>query len=630
MTIPAFVDYSPATPITASFLNPVATAVFGALGDASNNPPTTAADVLANLGLSSSVGAGGASKIGFDGTTLDQQFLARVNRVVDTIAALAGLNPAVYTRAFATGYYAASDGGGGAYTYSATTLPASANGGTIVASTFAGATGCWLLANTSVVSLKQFGARANGTDDATFVNTALAWAAAGNYTLDISGNFSVTQVTLSGASGLCLRGRGSFVGIATGATDSILTLIDCVDLSIDGRLAINGNYNTNYTYGLHAYTNGLGSTNVAYLDFTNLIVTACQSAYGFGIAGRPNDQVSEINIRGGYTFGCPNVVTAIGAQTVVNFASSNLISSFGNGNAGWQAIVQYTVIAIGATVTLTGGELLHAQTSTGAAVQVQPIAASGGNIYGNVTCTGVVVECASLLASSLNSGALATPTQGAIRFVGCRGVCTYSGAAQWIQTDASFGAGNVIQFSGNDFFATNNQANGTINCGAACDVWCDDASFRANFSSAIAGILGSGVPRYTHRQILLASNLNGQFFPVSTTTSAVFTVLDNTGDKAHYAGAFSGGTFTVPAGGLATCKISTQIQSLTAIVSGEIYVEINGVATGKALYNKYGQATLDLGALTAGTTIKVGVLNNSGSTNAGTTSMDYMAIYASN
>lgn len=199
MSIPAFVDYSPATPITASFLNPVSSAVFGALADGSNNPPTTAAQVLTNLGLSNSTGLGGAALIGFDGSNLGQQFLSKVNRVVDSISALAALNPATYTRAFAVGYYADGDGGGGCYYYSSGTSQALANGGTIIASTYVGATGCWLLAQTGWATFLQFGAKGDGTtDDSTHIQACIDAMKGGLVIGDAGKTFLCAGITLNG------------------------------------------------------------------------------------------------------------------------------------------------------------------------------------------------------------------------------------------------------------------------------------------------------------------------------------------------------------------------------------------------------------------------------------------------
>lgn len=128
----------------------------------------------------------GASLIGFDGVTLDQQFLSRLNRTVDSVADLAALNPGTYTRAYTTGYYTASDEGGGrAFAYSASTPVGSANGGTIIASTFGSApAGCWLMESNAPVSVKHFGAKCDGTtNDTTAYN---AFVAAMGVTLSVS------------------------------------------------------------------------------------------------------------------------------------------------------------------------------------------------------------------------------------------------------------------------------------------------------------------------------------------------------------------------------------------------------------------------------------------------------------
>lgn len=102
------------------------------------------------------IGTAAAGNVAFDNTTLDQQFLRKVNRVVDSIAALRGLSKTTYTRAFVTGYYAAGDGANGNVYYDPTdttsgayftgsiapiTAPAapalgSAAGGTLAATTY--------------------------------------------------------------------------------------------------------------------------------------------------------------------------------------------------------------------------------------------------------------------------------------------------------------------------------------------------------------------------------------------------------------------------------------------------------------------------------------------------------------
>jgi len=85
-----------------------------------------------------------------------------LSRVCDSITELSSLNVAIYKRAFATGYYATGDGGGGPYVYSASMSQALANGGTIIAA--AGGVGCWLLQPAGPISALQFGAYSDGTN----------------------------------------------------------------------------------------------------------------------------------------------------------------------------------------------------------------------------------------------------------------------------------------------------------------------------------------------------------------------------------------------------------------------------------------------------------------------------------
>lgn len=124
---------------------------------------------LSNVGTPS-----GASLIGFDGGTLENFFLSKNNRVVDSIAALRAISKTTYTRAFVTGYYAAGDGGGGAYWYDQSDTTSTDNGVTIIVSTDGGR---WKLIHNGTVTLKQCGGKEDGvTDDLAVWNRALALA----------------------------------------------------------------------------------------------------------------------------------------------------------------------------------------------------------------------------------------------------------------------------------------------------------------------------------------------------------------------------------------------------------------------------------------------------------------------
>jgi hypothetical protein len=149
----------------------------------------------------------GASYIGFDGTTLDQILELRLNRVVDSIAALRALLHLIYSRAFVTGYYAPHDGGGGAYQYDPTDTTSTDNGGTIIVATDGGR---WKLQIFGGVTPYQFGAKGDGsTSDDTPFNNALAWCASARVRLDIPQPASFYKITTGISSGGAITVRGS-------------------------------------------------------------------------------------------------------------------------------------------------------------------------------------------------------------------------------------------------------------------------------------------------------------------------------------------------------------------------------------------------------------------------------------
>ncbi|MCY1341420.1 hypothetical protein D9M68_297960 [compost metagenome] len=99
---------------------------------------------------------------GYNGTDTGTIFSTQVNRVVDSISALRLLDKTKYTRAFVTGYYAPGDGGGGAYWCDSSDTTSTDNGGTVV---LASDGGRWKLQYNGTVSIRQFGAKGDGTTD---------------------------------------------------------------------------------------------------------------------------------------------------------------------------------------------------------------------------------------------------------------------------------------------------------------------------------------------------------------------------------------------------------------------------------------------------------------------------------
>lgn len=168
-------------------------------------------DVVTDTPMSASAlgnitGVGGASLIGFDGTTLDQILMLRLNRIVDSVAALRSLSKVLYGRAFVTGYYLPHDGGGGAYQLDPSDTTSADNGGTIIVASDGGR---WKLQAIHTVTIRQFGAKGDGTtDDTAEIQAGLN---AGLMALHVpDGTFLVaTGLQMPVTSGFVLFGNGN-------------------------------------------------------------------------------------------------------------------------------------------------------------------------------------------------------------------------------------------------------------------------------------------------------------------------------------------------------------------------------------------------------------------------------------
>lgn len=192
--------------------------------DASPNMQLPAAAARANMVLGfdangnptmllagGSAGPVQASNVKFDGTTLDQQFLSRVNRVVDSIAAMQALNPATYNWCEVASFYghAVNKLGGGRFYYDANVAQSNANGGTIFVAT--GYAGCWIRLDQSNLSVMDFGAYGDGvTVDTTAFNSAItALSGKAIYVPDPAVNY-VIDSTITLPNNTTLYGQGKF------------------------------------------------------------------------------------------------------------------------------------------------------------------------------------------------------------------------------------------------------------------------------------------------------------------------------------------------------------------------------------------------------------------------------------
>lgn len=141
-----------------------------------------------------------------------------LNRVVDSIADLRSIKSSLYTRVFVTGYYAAGDGGGGAYWYDPTDTTSADNGVTIIVASDGAR---WKLEYATALSVKQAGAKGDGTTDdsaafgTTVVSTLTVAASTGDYYIATNTTVSADLIFQGGAinvaSGITLTINGSIL-----------------------------------------------------------------------------------------------------------------------------------------------------------------------------------------------------------------------------------------------------------------------------------------------------------------------------------------------------------------------------------------------------------------------------------
>lgn len=467
-----------------------------------------------------------------------------------------------------------------------------------------------------------------GVTDCTAALAAFITAAKGRYRgIEFSGVYKVTQLLIDACNSVHFRGDVSFIGAATGTYDCVLEIKNAQATVFSGDCVVSGSGNPGYGAGYKVWSSSAGTSSLIDLSsFTALHVKRGIQIGDPTVGGRT---LSEITIHGGYTFGVPNPVIAYGTQTFVNLVGCNFQSV---ASASFPGAEEVGVICVGANVSQTGGELLHTTSTSGSAVEIRPILDGATVVWGSYNATGTVIECAAPLAKWTNPAALAAPAPGlGSGFVHCRGVHTQDIAA-FISMVSSF-AGKFTM-KANDFQATVARTQANIDCAGAADLFIDDESFGLNFRSVLGGIITAGVPHFSHRMILAASNLSAQSLPNATQTTLKYQSLIGTGDLARFQGNYSAATgiFTVPTGGLKNVQVICQ-QKTGSITSGELYLQINGgvSAADTATASGFGQLIFNVPQLVAGDTIKIVLFNiASGPQVAGSSTLDFFHILASN
>lgn len=165
--------------------------------------------------------------------------VGRSGQVVGSVAALRALSKAQPSKhAFVTGYYSDGDGGGGAYYLDAADTASADNGGTIIVATDGGR---WKLVHNGTVSVKQFGAKGNDTDDDSAAVLAAVEAAGVSAVYFPKATYAVATsgtIVIRDAVGKRLYGDGAV--LSKKGTRGVFYFIESSGIEIHG-LEFNGN-----------------------------------------------------------------------------------------------------------------------------------------------------------------------------------------------------------------------------------------------------------------------------------------------------------------------------------------------------------------------------------------------------
>lgn len=254
-------------------------------------------------------------------------------RVVDNIDQLKALDTSRFTKAFVLGYYTAGDGGGGTYVYDSS-LSSTNNTGTIING--------WKLNQSGPVSVKQFGARGDGsTVDTTALQNAINAASflhipKGRFLtgpLSISNETFITGAgsTSSGAVILCNSTTSNLFNITSSGVQIDNIYVDC---SLGQKTAGNyfsiGGFGRVFLYRVEMWNAYNG---VVITASTNVTLSSCRA---FSVKG------SVVSVEGGFN------------HAILDLHSDNPSNS--------QPIAGIRVTAVG-DLTITGAKMLQCGTA---------------------------------------------------------------------------------------------------------------------------------------------------------------------------------------------------------------------------------------------------------------------------
>lgn len=244
------------------------------------------------------------------------------------------------------------------------------------------------------IVLSKMGVRARTfADETSLVQDAIDLALQSRRPLLIDIAVRVSGLRIRGANGLLVFQTAPIVGLHNGGGASLLSFENSSDVSWCGRLWLSCQWNPDYDAAVVFRADpGTITGNVTIQDWS---ITGARVAFQFGHGASKQGAISEISILGGFSYGCPTVVEASGAETVVSFAGSNLIANHLGGGERWSRISSNAVHVAGAHLTISGGEVQHNDGTEGAAFFLKPYKQDNATaLFGSVVVIGSAIEAA--------------------------------------------------------------------------------------------------------------------------------------------------------------------------------------------------------------------------------------------
>jgi hypothetical protein len=532
-----------------------------------------------------------------------------VESVVDNFAQLRALNKNVDFASTVLGGASVGDGAAGQFYLDQTDLTSAEIYGMLFVATDGGR---WKRNNFNLVNVEWFGVKATSSDNTSAMALAIAYAKTHSKNLLIAGDYQLSSAVFDGFNGLTIVGAGNLIGKTTGSYEAVLVIKNSADITVIGRLGVVASWNSGYTSAVAVYTDN--ATQAATMTLTGIFPIGARLGWKFGRLTEKDALISEITVSGGALYGCPSAVEAIGTQTIISIVGTQLITGVNGGGAGWSSLPRHCVKAIGASISIIGGETLMTDVTNGALAVLQPINSSlYGHSYGSINIIGSHVESASQYGLIQNPDAIPSIVAdfGQLSFNGCKGYHSQNAFAMINVASDFSGSINVANC---DFYAGVSRSQPNVLCsGTGTKVYVDDISFGKNFVQGLNGISG-GIAKFSRRLVFQASNANSQALSVGVPTTVKWQNTLNNQDTGRFNAAYSSSTgqLTIPAGGVRSAEVSICIRTSAPTQPLEVYIYING-AFAKAFMTMIGGASNNgiltgnssLGNLAAGTTVEI-------------------------